>query len=417
MHMQPLRRRSRTWKGCVFGSLWVLLLVAGPVRAEPVVERISFAPRSDGQGYVVRIHTSEPLHAYSEPRFLSGNELEFVLFNAEVSQACQRDTPGGPVQAYTLEARQGHIFVRFQLDAQVAVEADAYRDRGSTDVILGLTYVAGTPSATPARPVAAWDASAPSGATPAPHTSRAVLGDARARWRLDTVVIDAGHGGDDTGAIGAGGLREKDVVLAVALKVGQYLEELLGVRVVYTRRDDRFITLSNRGHLANEAGGKLFVSIHANAAHNRSAQGTETYFLGMHKTDAAEKVMERENSVIRYESDQGAYEGLNQKALIEQTLTQSAYMRGSEQLAGLVQQEFTGRVGRINRGVKQAGFYVLWGASMPSILVELGFVTNAEEAAFLASENGQIYLASAIFRAVRAFKAGYEKGLELSAYP
>ena len=231
------------------------------------------------------------------------------------------------------------------------------------------------------------------------------------------VVIDAGHGGHDSGAIGGGGLREKDVVLSVALMVGQYLEELLDLKVVYTRKDDRFITLRNRGKIANEAGGKLFISIHANAARNRTGHGTETYFLGMHKTDAAQHVMERENSVIRYESDPNAYAGLNQAALIEQTLAQSAYMRGSEHLAGLVQQQFTQRVGRVDRGVKQAGFYVLWGASMPAILVELGFVTNAQEAAYLKSENGQIYLASAIFRAVREFKAEYEKGLDLVIRP
>ena len=177
--------------------------------------------------------------------------------------------------------------------------------------------------------------------------------------------------------------------------------------------DDRFITLRDRGRIANEAGGKLFISIHANAARNRSAQGTETYFLGMHKTDAAAQVMDRENSVIQYENDPTAYDGLNEKALIEQALAQSAYMRSSEQLAGFVQEQFTGNLGRINRGVKQAGFYVLWGASMPAVLVELGFVTNSQEAAFLQSENGQIYLASAIFRAVRAFKTQYEKGLDL----
>ncbi len=398
-------RRSRTWLGGL--CLGVLALAAGSVQAEPVVERISFAPRSDGQGYVVRIHTSERFHAYSEPRFVAQNQLEFVLFNAHLSQTFRRDAPSGPVQAYTVESRQGHLFLRFQLDARISVKAEAYRDRTSDDMLLGLTYVGG--ASTPTRRVAA---TLPPPTTTPPGNAPA-LDDARARWRLDTIVIDAGHGGHDSGAIGSGGLREKDVVLPVALMVGQYLEELLDLKVVYTRKDDRFITLRNRGKMANEAGGKLFISIHANAARNRSGHGTETYFLGMHKTDAAQHVMERENSVIRYESDPNAYTGLNQTALIEQTLAQSAYMRGSEHLAGLVQQQFTQRVGRVDRGVKQAGFYVLWGASMPAILVELGFVTNAQEAAYLKSENGQIYLASAIFRAVREFKAEYEKGLDL----
>ncbi len=403
--MLRLYRRSRTW--LVFLSLGVLGLAVGFVQAEPVVERISFAPRSDGQGYVVRIHTSQRLHAYSEPRFVAQNQLEFILFNALLSQTFRRDTPDGLVLAYTVEDRRGHLVLRFQLDTRTFVKAEAYRDRTSDDMLLSLTYVGGPPASTPTRPVTTTPVARPSpGSTP-------VLDDARARWRLDTVVIDAGHGGHDTGAIGAGGLREKDLVLPMALKVGQYLEELMDLNVVYTRKDDRFVTLRNRGKIANEAGGKLFISIHANAARNRTGHGTETYFLGMHKTDAAQHVMERENSVIQYESDPNAYAGLNQAALIEQTLAQSAYMRSSEHLAGLVQQQFTQRVGRVDRGVKQAGFYVLWGASMPAILVELGFVTNSQEAAFLNSENGQIYLASAIFRAVREFKARYEKGLDL----
>ena len=384
-------------------GLGVLLPALSVAQATPVVERISFMPSSEGQGAVVRIHASERVAAYSEPRFVGSDQLEMVLFNAQLSQTCRRDAPNGPVQAYTVEMRKNHLVVRMQLDPQVIIEAKASRERGSDDLLLGLTYKGGTPSIAP-TPVASM---------PVAQSNPFAPGDARARWRLDTVVIDAGHGGHDAGAIGAGGLREKDVTLPVALRVGRYLEELLGINVVFTRRDDRFITLRDRGRIANEAGGKLFISIHANAAHNRSAQGTETYFLGMHKTGAAEQVMQRENSVIQFEDDPTAYDGLNEKALIEQALAQSAYMRNSEQLAGFVQQQFTGNVGRVNRGVKQAGFYVLWGASMPAILVELGFVTNAREAAFLQSENGQIYLASAIFRAVRDFKTQYEKGLDL----
>jgi len=400
---------SRTW--FVWFSLGVLGLAVGVVQAGPVVERISFAPRSDGQGYVVRIHTSQRLHAYSEPRFVAQNQLEFILFNALLSQNFRHDAPHGLVLAYTVEDRRGHLVLRFQLDTRTFVKAKAYRDRTSDDMLLSLTYVGAPPASPPPRPVTTPPVARPSpGSTP-------VLDEARARWRLDTVVIDAGHGGHDTGAIGAGGLREKDLVLPVALKLGQYLEELMDLNVVYTRKDDRFVTLRNRGKIANESGGKLFISIHANAARNRTGHGTETYFLGMHKTNAAQHVMERENSVIQYESDPNAYTGLNEAALIEQTLAQSAYMRSSEHLAGLVQQQFTQRVGRVDRGVKQAGFYVLWGASMPAILVELGFVTNSQEAAFLNSENGQIYLASAIFRAVREFKARYEKGLDLVIRP
>jgi N-acetylmuramoyl-L-alanine amidase len=163
--------------------------------------------------------------------------------------------------------------------------------------------------------------------------------------------------------------------------------------------------------VANEAGAKLFLSLHVNAARAAAAHGTESYFLGPSKTEAAEKVMERENSVIKYEENTEKYEDYDEQALVRQTLTQSAYMRQSERLASTIQTQFEERVSRRNRGVHQAGFYVLWNASMPSVLVELGFLTNDREARFLNSDQGQTYLASALFRAVRSYKKKYEKGI------
>src|SRR5690606_33661501 len=123
------------------------------------------------------------------------------------------------------------------------------------------------------------------------------------------------------------------------------------------------------------------------------AYGTETYFLGLGKTEAARQVMERENSVVKMEANPELYDAFDEEALILQTLTQSAYLRNSEQLAGLIEEQFSTELGRTSRGVKQARFYVLWGASMPAVLVELGFVTNPQEAAFLGSDTGQQYLA------------------------
>jgi len=184
---------------------------------------------------------------------------------------------------------------------------------------------------------------------------------------------------------------------------------------VYTRQDDRFLTLEGRGHLANQSGGKLFVSIHANSAADRRAKGTETFFLGLHKTDAARRVMERENDVVRLEEDASAYQQYDAMNSVMQTLTQSAYMRQSQALAESIEDQFENRAGRKSRGVKQAGFYVLYGASMPAVLVELGFLSNPGEAAFMSSNEGQAYLASAIFRAIRQYKSDYDEGLHLSA--
>ena len=233
------------------------------------------------------------------------------------------------------------------------------------------------------------------------------------RLLLDTIVIDPGHGGKDPGAI-SNGVREKDVVLAVSKKLGDMLEQQLGIRVLYTRDDDRFVPLKERGRFANQHGAKLFISIHVNAAEDSRARGTETYFLGTHKTAAAREVMERENEVVKLEEDPDHYAALDEQALIRQGLLLSANMRKGEELSSLIETRFDGH-GRSSRGVKQAGFYVLWGASMPAVLVELGFLTNRREASLLASATGQVQTAQAIFRAIAAYKEQYEKGLLVSS--
>ena len=409
-------RRLLQWilAGCIF-------LPAVGASAEPAVERISFAARTDGLGYVIRFHLDGPVVAYSEPRVTAANGLEMILFNTSLANGVQREPADGPVAAYSGEQTGGHVIFRFDLDPTAPVAASAYRDRASNDILLGLTYGARVPATPvadarpkPAVPIrqASFD-DAPRPESPAPRHSSPTSAEAM-RWMLDTIVIDAGHGGHDPGAV-ANGLREKDITLGVALKLGEYIEENLGINVVYTRNDDRFIELKDRGKFANARGGKLFISLHVNAAASRSAQGTETYFIGMHKSEAARSTMERENSVVQLESDPEQYKNMNEEALIRMELTHSAYMRKSEELSAMIEEQFAGRVGRKSRGVKQAGFYVLWGASMPAILVELGFLTNSKEAQFLDSDSGQAYLASAIFRAVREYKQQYEKGLSYIA--
>lgn len=410
---------STTWR-CRLGALLVVLLgtvggVSPELYAASFVDRVSFTPRQDGLGYVVRVHVSDQVNAYSAPE-AKGEYLELVLFNTKLGPACQFDQAQGPVSSYEAMERGNHVYLRFRIDPMLTVRADAYRDKVTNDLLITLNQR----SRSPVQPVAHQNPPVTTmGAVPPPDPARSAASDeamrtARTRWNLDTVVIDAGHGGHDPGTIGAGGIREKDVVLAVSKKLGHYLEELLGLNVIYTRGDDRFIDLKDRGRMANEAGGKLFISIHANSARSRSARGAEVFFLGMHKTDAAQKVMERENSVIQYESNPDHYASLDRQSQILQTLAQSAYMRKSEELADLIMTQFAERVHRETRGVKQAGFYVLFGASMPAVLVELGFLSNPSEAAFLSSENGQTYMASAIFRAVRDFKEKYDRDLHLA---
>jgi len=387
----------------------IVLLGPRTIRAKALVKNVMFTARSDGQGYVVRVRTADTIKAYSMPRSVGEHKLEWVLYDTALHDTYQKSTARGPVRGYTETTQNGHLILRFSLDPDQSVKAQAYRDGASSDLLLNLAYTSG------ASPVADVQQSASSSdvvqtVSDAPERSPGASKEARERWKLDTVVIDPGHGGKDPGAT-ANGLYEKNIVLDVAHKLGDYVENRLNVDVVFTRRDDRFIPLEERGHMANEAGAKLFISIHVNAARAHAARGTETYFLGPSKTDAAEKVMERENSVIKYEDNTERYEDYDEQALVRQTLTQSAYMRQSEKLASLVQTQFDERVHRKNRGVHQAGFYVLWSASMPSVLVELGFLTNPEEARYLNSDRGQTYLASALFRAVRSYKSQYEKGI------
>jgi len=222
------------------------------------------------------------------------------------------------------------------------------------------------------------------------------------------VVIDAGHGGRDPGALGSRA-KEKNINLAVALRTGRYISEnLKDVKVIYTRKDDTYPGLDERAELANRNKADLFISIHSNAISDKRFTGAETYVLGQTMDEANLQVAMKENSVITFEKDyQTKYEGFDPtsaESYIIFSLMQNTYLNQSTDFGTLVQDQFRDRVGRKDRGVKQAGFVVLWRATMPSVLVELGFLTNPDEEKFLLSEQGQDYLASAIFRAFRDYK-------------
>jgi len=227
-------------------------------------------------------------------------------------------------------------------------------------------------------------------------------------YGVKTIVIDPGHGGTDPGAV-INNTKEKDIVLKVALLTGQYIEKYLDdVQVIYTRQTDTFINLKDRPKIANKAKADLFVSIHANAARSTSAYGAETFVLGTNKSEANLRVAQLENSVITFEDNyEEKYEGFDPdspESYIIFSFMQNAYLEQSTVLASLVQNQYTKRVGRKNREVQQASFWVLKEASMPSILTELGFISNPDEQRFLMSEEGQEYMASAIFRAIRDYK-------------
>ncbi|MFL3006414.1 MAG: N-acetylmuramoyl-L-alanine amidase [Candidatus Neomarinimicrobiota bacterium] len=231
---------------------------------------------------------------------------------------------------------------------------------------------------------------------------------AKARWRLDTIVLDAGHGGKDPGAIGKFGTKEKDVALDITMRTGSLLEKS-GIKVVYTRDEDVFIPLLDRTKIANDANGKLFVSIHANANQNRKIQGFETYLLRPGKSEDAIEVASRENSVIKLEDVTDQYENLSGENLIMATMAQSTFMKESEDLASIIQIELDKKLDTPNRGVKQAGFYVLIGASMPNALVEVGFLSNPNEEKMLKQSRHKQKIAEAIYYAIKSFKSSQEK--------
>lgn len=231
---------------------------------------------------------------------------------------------------------------------------------------------------------------------------------------VKTVVIDPGHGGKDPGAIGGKKTQEKDVVLNVALLLGKKIQEKYpDVKVIYTRSTDEFIGLAERATIANKAGADLFISLHCNAAENKTANGLESWVLGLHKSEASLEVAKKENSAILMEDGhEGTYEDFNPNdpdAYIALAMRQNAFLDQSLLFADYIQKNGCGDLKRFNRGVKQAGFVVLYRATMPSVLVELGFLSHTEEEKFLASEDGQEKLATELFDAFIAYKTQKEK--------
>ena len=237
------------------------------------------------------------------------------------------------------------------------------------------------------------------------------------RWLIDTIVLDAGHGGKDPGSISASGLKEKDVVLDIVKRIGKLIEKKLKVNVVYTREEDVYVSLEERGKIANRNEGKLFISIHLNSfPKNRNVRGFEVYILRPGKTASAIEVAERENSVLRFDDKSSAekFEKQATEKLILASLTQAAFMSESEDLSGMLEKELKKKISSPSRGVKQAGFYVLVGASMPHAYIEAGFISNRiEEKNFRSSKYKQKF-AEAVYEGVRKFKHKYEQ-LILSA--
>lgn len=233
------------------------------------------------------------------------------------------------------------------------------------------------------------------------------------QYSLKTVVIDPGHGGKDSGALGRKS-KEKDIVLSIALKLGTYIEENIpDVKVIYTRTTDKFVELDVRADIANKNKADLFISLHCNGNKDSRAYGTETFAMGLHKSDGNLEVAKMENSAILLEEDYTTkYEGFDPtsaESYIIFSFLANTYLGQSLNYAAFVEDEFKTRARRKSRGVKQAGFLVLWKTTMPSVLIEAGFLTNPREEKYLMSKEGQEYIASAIYRAFKSYKASIEE--------
>ncbi|MEI7490473.1 MAG: N-acetylmuramoyl-L-alanine amidase [Bacteroidota bacterium] len=235
---------------------------------------------------------------------------------------------------------------------------------------------------------------------------------AQKKVAINRVVIDAGHGGQDPGTIGRRA-KEKNVALAIALKLGYMIQKnFKDVKVIFTRDRDVFVELNRRAQFANDMKADLFISIHCNANNDHSLKGAETYVMGLHKTKANLEIAKTENASILMESDYADhYNGFNpnsDESYITFSMFQDAYLEQSMEFAAEVQKQFEERVGMNDRGVRQAGFLVLYKTTMPSVLVETGYLSNPNEETFMVTDKGQEYISSAIFKAFKTFKQNVE---------
>ncbi len=231
--------------------------------------------------------------------------------------------------------------------------------------------------------------------------------------QFDKIVIDAGHGGIDSGALGSVS-KEKDIVLSLALKIGVLIEmNLKDVKVIYTREDDRLVPLHERATIANESHADLFISIHCNSNVNSKYFGSETYVMGIHKSDENLNVAKTENAAILMEDDYAeTYDGFDPDSdedYIMLNMFQSSTLDQSIQFSMMLQDKLEHTAGMYNRGVKQAGFVVLYLTTMPGVLIETGFISNPAEEKYLLDQENQDKIAHAVFDAILEYKHYHDK--------
>ncbi len=389
------------------------------VWAQNELNRISAVERSDEQGHVVRFHLSEAIDS-SKVMQPATDLFQVMLYSPHLDTVNFIPPETGNVfEEFNIYNLPSGVAVDIKLNKDNYFNFSTYPDKNRKDLLLALTQTTPDNLTGITEEIAPiqWDLYTDSlstgdlkefSFTETPQDER------RNDSKFDVVVIDAGHGGWEPGAGGINGAYEKDITLEVGLKVGKYIEQNIpDLKVVYTRTTDEYVSLVDRGKIANDNNGDLFVSIHvnsfahANRVRQQSVNGAEVYFLGMARSQSALEVMKRENSVVQFES--GEIEELTEEDLLIYELINAGNMSTSQRFAENIEGQFRERAQRRSRGVKQAGFQVLYEASMPGVLIELGFISNPDEARFLNSEYGQAIVASAIYRSIRDFKLNYDR--------
>jgi N-acetylmuramoyl-L-alanine amidase len=395
-----------------------------------ILKKVSVAERSDGKGYVIRFGMTAPADS-----FVVIQPSDSLIQMAFYKKGLQTDDVKINNQYKEIRDIKLHVIphgmgIDIHVEKNHYMIASAYPDVNKHDLLVGLTTASKKDLSLLTNGIhkVMWsDLEVPSDSLNT-HLQVASLPkkgvnssedasyyEMKKKIKFDTVVIDAGHGGKDPGTIGYRHVEEKNIALAVALKLGAYIKKYLpGVKVVFTRDKDDFIPLEERGHIANKAQGDLFISIHCNSSPARSAHGTEIYFLGLHHTKDAYEVMKKENSVVKLENNNDKKSQLSEEQLLIYELANSGYMSNAEKFAEDIDHQFKDRARRHSRGIKQAGFIVLYYASMPAVLVELGFISNPREEKFLHSKYGQTIMASALFRAVRKYKEQIDQSQNIS---
>ena len=316
------------------------------------------------------------ISSYQKPEF-SGREI-IVRFPNAINGIRDLSSliDGDPIVSFKTEQIKTYLLYKIRLKHEI--KSVSIKKILSNQISLSIEY-------TPTTPI------------PKPSITE------KKKWELDVIVVDPGHGGEDAGALSINGYKEKDIALAIAKKVRDQLKESLpNTRVIMTRTDDTFIELYRRGHIANQYKGKLFISIHCNSMPTKPhpANGCESYILRSGRNSEAVRVAEKENGSIKLEKEQSSYEDLNEEKLIVATMAQAAFVRFSERFAALLQKNVAKNTKMYNRGVNQAGFLVLVGASMPNVLFETGFLSNSTDEKILISDAGQNNIAAGIVKAI-----------------